>query len=202
MARSSYSLAPRMLRWPRLCKLLTRAESGMAAVEFSLILPVLILLWIGGVEVTQALSVDRRLNNLSSSIGDLVARSKLVTYDDVTSIFNIATGALFPYATTGLQMRITAVDMNGTGTPSVAWSRASGTTAYTSSNNALMLTLVPSALRVANTQVIVAQVFYPYTPAVGKVITGTRTLNDIMYFVPRLVNNIQLCDNNKQNCVS
>ena len=36
-------------------------ESGMAAVEFSLILPIMVLLWIGGVEVTQALSVDRRL---------------------------------------------------------------------------------------------------------------------------------------------
>ena len=92
--------------------------------------------------------------------------------------------------------------MNGAGTPSVAWSRASGTTAYTSSNNSLLLTLVPSALRVANTQVIMAEVFYPYTPAVGKVITGTRTLNDRMYFVPRLVNNIQLCDDNKQNCTS
>src|SRR4051812_1808950 len=40
-----------------------RNDAGMAAVEFSLILPLLVLLWIGGVEVTQALSVDRRLNN-------------------------------------------------------------------------------------------------------------------------------------------
>jgi Flp pilus assembly protein TadG len=211
-AGSSHPRVSRLRRWPPLARLLARAESGMAAVEFSLILPVLILLWIGGVEVTQALSIDRRLNNLSSSIGDLVARSKLVTYADVTKIFDIGPGALFPYCggpppqpsctSAGLQMRITAVDMNGTGTPSVAWSRASGTTAYTSSNNALLLTLVPSALRVANTQVIMAEVFYPYTPAVGKVIVGTRTLNDRMYFVPRLVNNIQLCDDNKQNCVS
>ena len=184
----------------------------MAAVEFSLILPVLMLLWLGGVEVTQALSIDRRLNNLSSSIGDLVARSKLVTYDDVTKIFDIAPGALIPYcggpppqpscASAGLQMRITAVDMNGAGTPSVAWSRASGTTAYTTSNNTLLLTLVPAALRVPNTQVIMAQVYISYTPVIGKVIAGTRILNDTMYFVPRLVNNVQLCDNNKQNCVS
>jgi hypothetical protein len=37
-----------------------------------------VLLWIGGVEVTQALSVDRRLNNLASSIGDLVARIRRI----------------------------------------------------------------------------------------------------------------------------
>jgi Flp pilus assembly protein TadG len=209
--RSSTSATSRLWRWRLFPRLFARAEAGMAAVEFSLILPILILLWIGGVEVTQALSVDRRLNNLSSSIGDLVARSKLVTYSDVDSIFEIAKGAMFPFckdpnpptcASRGLQMRITAVNMNGAGTPSVAWSRSKNTTGYTSSDNALMLTLVPSALRVPSTQVIMAEVYYPYTPAVGKVIIGTRTLNDRMYFVPRLVNNVQLCDDNKQNCVS
>ena len=56
------------------------------------------MLWIGGVELTQALSVDRRLNNLASSIGDLVARSKIVTHDDVDAIFDLAPGAMFPSA--------------------------------------------------------------------------------------------------------
>ena len=72
-------------------------ESGIAAVEFSLILPILVVLWIGGVEVTSALSVDRRLNNLASSIGDLVARSKDITHAEVDAIFDLAPGALFPY---------------------------------------------------------------------------------------------------------
>ncbi len=65
-----------------------------------------------------------------------------------------------------------------------------------------MNSLVPATLRVPDTQVIMAEVFHNYTPAVGYVITGTLSLNDRMYFVPRLVTNVQLCDNNKQNCVS
>jgi len=200
--RSSSSLVSRLRRWPRLPRLLARAESGMAAVEFSLILPVLVLLWIGGVEVTQALSADRHLNNLASSIGDLVSRSKQLSYAEVTSIFAIAPGAMYPFckdpvqptcATRGLQMKITAIDMSDEAVPapSLAWSRAQGTTAYT--NTSQILTLVPPALKVRNTQVIVAEAFYPYTPDVGKVITGTITLTDRMYFVPRLVAKIQLC---------
>lgn len=177
-----------------------RDEAGMAAVEFSLILPILVLLWIGGVEVTQALSVDRRLNNLASSIGDLVARSKVVTYGDVDSIFDIAPGALFPFSETGLQMRVTAVNMNGAGTATAAWSRAQGITAH--ADNAPMNSYVPATLRVPNTQVIMAEVFHSYTPAVGYVITGSISLNDRMYFVPRLVAKVQLCDNDKQNCKS
>lgn len=182
-------------------------DSGLAAVEFSLILPILVMLWFGGVEMTQGLSLDRRLNNLASAIGDLVARSKIVTYADVDSIFDIAPGAMYPYCTTkaqcnsrGLDMRVTAFNVDGSKNAKVAWSRAQGTTAYT--ENATMNTLIPATLRVAGTQVIVAEVAYTYRPAIGYVITGNIPLDDRMYFVPRLVAKVQLCDNNKQNCKS
>jgi Flp pilus assembly protein TadG len=177
-------------------------ERGIAAVEFSLILPVLVLLWIGGVEVTSALSVDRRMNNLSSSIGDLVARSKLVTYDDVNAIFSLAPGAMFPYDATNVSMRITAVDVDASGNAKVAWSRSQGSAypAYTAGVTAT--SLVPATLRVASSQVIMSEAATVYTPAVGYVIVGNRTLTDRLYFVPRLVTYVQLCDNDKANCLS
>ena len=102
-----------------------RNKSGTAAVEFSLVLPILVVLWIGGVEVTEGLSVDRRLNNLASALGDLVARSKTVTYGDVDQIFAIAPGAMYLLRISGsrpgcrLAMRITAVDMDASGTATV-----------------------------------------------------------------------------------
>jgi Flp pilus assembly protein TadG len=182
------------------CGELIRHEAGMAAVEFSLILPILVLLWFGGVELTQGLSIDRRLNNLDSSIGDLAARSKTLTWGDVDAIFDIGPGAMFPYAATGLQMRVTAVNIDGSQNGKVAWSRADGTTAY--ATNLAMNTLVPLTLRVANTQIIMAEVFYTYTPAIGYVITGPVALKDRMYFVPRLVTNVKLCDNAGANCLS
>jgi hypothetical protein len=97
-------------------------------------------------------------------------------------------------------MRITAVKMNGSGTATVAWSRAEGTTAY--STGAAMNSLVPATLRVPDSQIIMAEVSYPYKPAVGYLITGTLTLSDRMFFVPRLVDAVELCDNNNANCVS
>jgi Flp pilus assembly protein TadG len=186
----------------RLLRRLARQECGIAAVEFSLILPILVMLWIGGVEITQALSVDRRLNNLASATGDLVARSKIVTWADVDNIFDIAPGALFPYSIGGLQMRVTAVKMDEAGDAEVAWSRAEGTTAYATSTD--VNDLVPESLRVPDTQIIMAEVGYTYTPAVGYVITGDLDLGDRMFFVPRLVANVQLCESNPPatNCQS
>lgn len=187
-------------RLSRLLGRLARQDKGMAAVEFSLILPILVMLWIGGVEVTQALSVDRRLNNLASSIGDLVARSKTVTYADIDTIFDVAPGAMFPYSTTGLQMRVTAVKVDSAGTATVAWSRAEGTSAY--SANQAMNGLVPATLRVPDTEIIMSEVYTTYTPTVGYVISGTLNLDDRLFFVPRLSDTVKLCDNSNANCVS
>ena len=173
-------------------------EAGVAAVEFSLILPILLVLWIGGVEVTSALSVDRRLNNLASAIGDLVARSKTVTYNDVDNIFDIGPGALYPYSNTGLTVRVSAVWIDAGQVAKVKWSRAEGTTAY--SDNQTVTTVVPTALRTAETELIMAEVSYVYRPAVGYVITGNLNLSDRMFFVPRLVDRVSLCDNAGENC--
>jgi Flp pilus assembly protein TadG len=191
------------------CRRLLRREEGMAAVEFALILPILVVLWIGGVEVTQALSVDRRLNNLASALGDLVARSKVITHAQVDDIFDIAPGAMFPYCKTeaecaaeGLTMRITAVTMNSAGDAKATWSRAQGTTGYAA--NADLNSVVPATLRVADTQIIMAEVAYVYTPAVGYVVSGSLTLNDRMFFVPRLAAKVKLCQsvNPETNCTT
>lgn len=168
-------------------------ESGVAAVEFSLILPMLVVLWIGGVEVTGALSVDRRLNNLSSAIGDLVARSKTITYAQVDDIFDLAPGAMFPYEVAGMSMRVTAIDIDEDGVSKVAWSRAEGTAAPALAKDTPMDDVVPETLRVPDSQIILSEAYYTYTPAVGYVITDAIELEDRMFFVPRLVKQVKIC---------
>lgn len=189
-------------------------EGGVAAVEFSLILPVLLLLWIGGVEVTGALSVDRRLNNLASSIGDLVSRSKRITWAETDDIFRLAEGALFPYkhadesGTLRVSMRITAVTIEPNGDAVVAWSRAKGPSGFQAHlTGASMNSFVPAALRkpaAKESQVIMSEVLYTYTPALGYVVTGDLPLEDKMFFVPRLVAKVPLCETsaNGSPCVS
>ena len=184
-----------------------RHDRGMAAVEFSLILPILVVLWLAGVEVTQGLSIDRRLNNLASSIGDLVARSKTVTYADVDTIFDVSPGAMYPYCKTsavctsaGLQMRVSEVSIDGSQNAKITWSRARGATAYTGGYN--VTSIVPLTLRVANTKIIMAEVNYVYRPAVGYIF-GSYSLNDRLFFVPRLSDTVKLCtDSSGTSCVS
>jgi hypothetical protein len=48
-------------------------------------------------------------------------------------------------------------------------------------------------------QIIVAEAYYTYTPAVGYVITGNLDLDDRMFFVPRLVQYVTLCESGNPN---
>jgi Flp pilus assembly protein TadG len=194
-------------------RLLLSQESGIAAVEFAMILPIMVVLWIGGVEVTGALSVDRRLNNLASSIGDLVARDKELTHADVDKIFDIATGAMYPYCrephtmaaclSAGLKLRVTEISIDDDGAAKVYWSRAKGTGLTAHPTNGPMNAYVPETLRVDNTHIVMAEVFYTYSPAVGYVITGDLELEDRMFFVPRLAAKVKLCvTDDRSTCTS
>lgn len=189
------------LTLPPLLRRICRAQSGLAAVEFALILPILVTIWIGGVEITQGLSVDRRLNNLAAAIGDLVSRSRTVTYSDVEAIFDIDDGALYPYSTTSLSMRVTAVNVDETKKAVVVWSQARGP-AGTRPAGQNLDTLIDEKLRLPKSQIIMAEVFYTYAPAVGYVITGNIALDDRLYFTPRQVQYIQLCNDTKTTCQS
>lgn len=59
---------------------------GVAAVEFALILPVMIAIYIGTVEVTLLLSMDRKASHTASVVGDLVTQYDAMdqaTMDDI-----------------------------------------------------------------------------------------------------------------------
>jgi Flp pilus assembly protein TadG len=181
----------------RLSRLSPRAfmaqESGIAAVEFALILPILLILWIGGVEVTGALSADRRINNLASSIGDLVAQSEdPVTQSAIDDIFSIAESAMFPYDPREAAMRVTAVYIDKNRVPRVSWSRAKGSQAAYGAGTTM--NVVPASLRQPDTQVLMSEVYFKYRPAVGYVVTGNLDLQDRMFFVPRRAPKLRLCD--------
>lgn len=179
----------------------TADSSGVAAVEFAFIAPVLILLWLGGVEVTQALSLDRRLSALAGSVGDLVSRSKMVTEAEIERIFEIVPGALYPSKAGPAEVVLTALDIDEDGKAKVAWSRShGGRAAYAPGED--LTDLVDPSLLTPNTQLIVPEVFYSYKPAVGYVITGSLALEERMFFVPRQGDRVALCkDATETDCV-
>jgi len=161
-------------------------QSGVSALEFALLMPLMITLYLGGVEISQAVSADRKSTLVSHTIGDLVAQSSDVTDADKTNILNAASSVVYPFAAANLQVTVSSVCIDANGRATVAWSETLGGT----TRSGTVTSLIPSALLVANTSLIWGEASYAYRPTIGWTITGTLTLNDKIFLRPRLSSSV------------
>jgi Flp pilus assembly protein TadG len=82
---------------------------GIAAVEFAFIAPILLVMLIGAVEITRAVSINKRLAAVTDMIADLVARETKLTGADVEAIYEIAALAMAPFDAGELKLSIIPV---------------------------------------------------------------------------------------------
>jgi Flp pilus assembly protein TadG len=161
---------------------LLRDQRGISAVEFAMLLPLMVTLYLGGVEVSQAVAVDRKVTLIARTLGDLVAQATNVTTSDVTNILAASAAIVVPYNDSKLKIVVSSVKIDSTGVAKIAWSDTKNGTAKTPGTTVTL----PAALNTANTTLIWAAAQYSYTPTIGYVITGTMTLKDQIYMRPRL----------------
>ena len=86
-----------------------RCRKGIAAVEFAFIVPIMLCMFIGVVELSQAITVDRRVSHVASSTADLVARQRNVTTSILNDYMTIIDNLMAPYSDTPLKLTIASV---------------------------------------------------------------------------------------------
>ena len=163
-----------------------RDSRGVAAVEFALIAPVMILLYCGVAEVGQAIIADSRTSHVASAVGDLVAQTDTVSTGDLSDIFSIGATIMSPYPPSALQMRVTSVTANAAGQPLVDWSRGYGGYATLPVGSAAT---VPITLA-AGDSVIMAQSQYQYTSVIRYLLPNALTYKAAFYLRPRRSNQV------------
>lgn len=161
-------------------------EQGISAVEFALIAPLLIILYLGAIEVSLLMEVDRRVTQTSASLGDLTARLSTVTDSDMAEMFAAAKVLMEPYDASSAQMRITSIVDNGNGIPKVAWSDAYNMSAYTKGTTITM----PAGIMPDSGSIIMAEVSYEYVSNFGYVVSTSKNISDKFYLRPRRVSEI------------
>jgi Flp pilus assembly protein TadG len=95
---------------------------GAGAVEFALIAPLLLSLYITSFEITLGLSVSKRVTRSAGTIADLVTRETSVNKVLLTTMEDVTASLFAPYAPNALRIRVTGVALDATGNPTVAWS--------------------------------------------------------------------------------
>ena len=157
-------------------------KRGVSAVEFAMLLPLMVTLYLGTTEISQGVGIDRKVTLTTRTAADLVSQVSSVATTDMTNILNAASSVIQPYDSTKLKVTVSAVSIDANLNPTVAWScKWQGTKRAVGSSVTL-----PTALKIANTQLIFSEVSYAYKPTIGYVITGTLNLSDQIYMRPRL----------------
>ena len=162
-------------------------RKGVSALEFAIVLPIMVTLYLGGVEVSTALTLYRKVTHVTSAISDLVTQAKTISNTDMTNILDAAASIITPFDATKLHIKVSEAAIDATtGVATVFWSDARNASALSTGS----VIALPAAIAVKGTHVVTAEVHYDYTPAIGYVMTGTFDLLDKFYLSPRLVNHI------------
>jgi Flp pilus assembly protein TadG len=160
---------------------LRRDERGLAATEFAMIVPLMMVMFFGTVEFSSGIAVDRKVTLVARTLSDLTSQSLSVTDADLTNFFAASNLIIWPYSTTPISATVTQLYINPTTLKaSVQWSKGSAPR-----GNGTFVT-IPASLAVANTYLIYSEVSYGYVPTVGYVMgTAGVTLSDVNYTRPR-----------------
>lgn len=165
---------------------LARDERGVSAVEFAMILPLMLTLYLGGVEVSQGISIDRKVTLTARTVADLVAQVSSINTAGLNSALSAATAVLSPYPEGPAKITVSLVNIDPQGVAKIAWSQSKNGTARAVGS----VVTLPPALNVASTSLVWGEASYTYTPSIGYVMTGTLDLKDQIFMRPRLSDTI------------
>ena len=184
--------------WRRLrrsARALRRDASGVAAVEFALIFPIMLVAFFGTVEICAAVAIDRKVTLTARTISDLTSQQQLnVASSDLTGIFTYGIYILAPYPTSPLKEQVSEIYVDSNGKATIQWSQGatiSGNTvtlvASSRNYNDDVTSVVPAALLVKQTYLIFSEIKYQYLPVGGGYVMSTAGINlsDVSYTRPR-----------------
>ena len=161
-----------------------RDKRGVSAIEFALLAPIILLMYVGTAEIGNLLTVERRVETVASTAADLTAQVKQVSNSDLSDISDASKSILAPYDTTPLKIVLSSVVADQSNNGKVAWSYSkNGSPRAVGSAYAL-----PPGTTVANSSVIVAEVTYAFKPLLDlkKVFSpGALNLQRTFYARPR-----------------
>jgi Flp pilus assembly protein TadG len=161
-------------------------NSGMAAVEFAMIAPVMIALYFGVTEITDAYDAHTKATAVASTAADLIAQEKIVCDAEMDDAFSALNAIMYPYTSTDMKITISSLIDNGNNTVKVAWSDAQNATPRPVNSSVT----IPSGLVAAGGSVILAEVDFTYHSPTPFFFPVTTPMTDKYYLHPRKTDQI------------
>ncbi|MBI1202002.1 MAG: pilus assembly protein [Rhodopseudomonas sp.] len=161
---------------------------GVSAVEFALLAPVMIGLYLGSVEISDGVGASRKVSLTAAALANLTAQVSTISASDMSNILNASSAIISPYDASKLKITVSCLSVDKNNAVTVKWTatRNGGVGGAATVPAALTADYTATKTKTYPVYFIYSQVSYSYTPTVGYTITGSINLSDKMYMSPRL----------------
>ena len=174
-----------------ICRAFWSDRRGAAMAELAAAMPVLVLLLLGGVEISRFAMLNQKIDRLTTSMGDLVAQAETLKGSEVDKLFLAAEHIAWPFPVkTKAAIIISSISIPaGQTNPRITWQRASsgGITAASQIGTVGGAPTLPAGMVVAEANtLIVSEVYFDFEPMfVGQIMSPHR-LYHRAFFRPRI----------------
>lgn len=171
-----------------LIRSLARDRRGVAAVEFALVAPVMIIFYLGFVEVCAGFMAQKRVSHISALVADLVAQEEAVSVENMNGIAGIAEVIMKPFPPGDLSQRVRSITLTD-GVAVVDWTYTTGSADFDGGPVTLPVGLIEEGQ-----SIIMSEAEYDFDPPVGYLPRLDTQLEARYYLRPRVVDTV-LCSN-------
>ena len=169
------------MRAKRRLRSLFRDRSGIAAVEFALIVPTIMVMFFATYEASMLIRAKMKFDNAATTIASLVSLQSPQATGTLTADFCTGAGYMMqPLTSSGLTVQVNSVT-NYSGTATVDWTANCGTLTSPQSATTLASGLVPNS----GDSVIVVQTKYTYNASIHMILSPSFTFSNVGYARPR-----------------
>jgi Flp pilus assembly protein TadG len=177
---------------------LTSDTRGGLIAEFAAAMPVLVLLLLGGVEVSRFALLNQKMDRLATAIGDLVAQAETLSEAELNQLFLAAGHVAVPFdvmsngkvIVSSISIPIPPVTTPPTppGPPKITWQRNTGSLVASSALGAQNATpTLPTGLTLSlNQTIIAAEVHYQFRPLLIGALVPAQRIYHRAFFRPRI----------------
>jgi Flp pilus assembly protein TadG len=185
-------------------------KDGLAAVEFAMVLPVMVIMYLGCCEVSLGFSASKKVDSVARALSDLTSQAAAqITQAQMNDIIAAATGVMQPFDGSATRLAITSFIMptpaSGPVKAFTDWSYVRSGTATGCGDKTL---LVPAGFLSPGKSIIKADVSYTYYPllsgpfrTIGDGSVTSLNLTSTLWMQPRILPRVQLAATVAGTCV-
>ena len=113
---------------PQALSSFARDRRGVSAVEFAVLAPFMITLYLGCVEISTAIAVQRKVSLVSTTVANLTSQvTGTITSSELTDLLQASTAIISPYSDTNVGVAASCLNIDANNNVTVKWSMGYGT---------------------------------------------------------------------------